>query len=90
MSVDRRAPLRRHYITHDPGRFAITIAGVGFTVVLILFLLTLYDDVRVEPNGYIAAWRAQLGVGSGTHHQFHQGLFFVRLAVLECCAVRTT
>jgi hypothetical protein len=53
--VDRRVPLRRYYITLDLGCFAISVAGVGFNMVLILFLLTLYDAVRVESNGYIAA-----------------------------------
>ncbi len=57
-------PLTRRMIVRDRTRFAITIAGVGMTVVLMLFLLALYDGVRTEANGWVAsrpidAWVAQ-------------------------------
>jgi hypothetical protein len=56
-------------------------------VELILFLLTIYDRVRLESNCHIAAWRTQLCVGSGKQHQIYQGLFIVPLAALWCCTV---
>ena len=60
----RSVPLARRLIAHERMRFVITIAGVGFAVVLMLFLLALYEGVRIESNGYIAsrpsqAWVAQ-------------------------------
>ena len=60
----RGVPLGRRLIAFDRLRFAITIAGIGFAVVLMLFLLALYEGVRTESNGYIAsrpihAWVAQ-------------------------------
>jgi putative ABC transport system permease protein len=36
-------------------RFAITSVGVGMTVVLILFLLALYEGVRIEANGWVGS-----------------------------------
>lgn len=60
----RGVPLARRMVARDAARFAITIAGVGMSVVLILFLLALYDGVRTESNGWVAtrpidAWVAQ-------------------------------
>jgi len=57
-------PLGRRLIAVDRGRFAITIAGIGFAVMLMLFLLALYHGVRTEANGYVASrpvhvWVAQ-------------------------------
>ncbi|MBL0170924.1 MAG: ABC transporter permease [Gemmatimonadaceae bacterium] len=58
-------PLTRRMVVRDAARFAITIGGVGMTVVLMLFLLALYDGVRTEANGWVAsrpidAWVAQM------------------------------
>jgi putative ABC transport system permease protein len=60
----RGVPLARRLIAHDRTRFVITIAGIGFAVALLLFLVALYDGVRTEANGYVAsrpvdAWVAQ-------------------------------
>jgi len=60
----RGVPLGPRLIAFDRIRFGITIAGIGFAVVLLLFLIALYDGVRTESNGYIAsrpvhAWVAQ-------------------------------
>ncbi|MEP7380537.1 MAG: ABC transporter permease [Gemmatimonadota bacterium] len=51
-------------VARDAVRFSITIAGVGMAVVLILFLLALYNGVRVEANGWVSSrpvdgWVAQ-------------------------------
>ena len=59
-----RLPLGRRLVTYDRLHFGITVAGVAFSVLLMLFLLALYEGVRVESNGYIAsrpadAWLAQ-------------------------------
>ena len=58
-------PLTRRMIARDAMRFGITIAGVGMSVVLMLFLLALYEGVRIESNGWVAsrpvdAWVAQV------------------------------
>jgi putative ABC transport system permease protein len=58
-------PLTRGMIACDATRFAITIAGVGMAVVLMLFLVALYNGVRTESNGWVAsrpvdAWVAQM------------------------------
>ncbi|MEZ5294037.1 MAG: ABC transporter permease [Vicinamibacterales bacterium] len=60
----RGVPLGRRMVAHQRARFAITIAGIGVAVVLVLFLIALYEGVRVEANGYVAsrpvdAWVAQ-------------------------------
>lgn len=60
----RGVPLARRLIVFDRLRFAITIAGIGVSVVLVLFLVALHDGIRRESNGYferrpIAAWVVQ-------------------------------
>lgn len=57
-------PLARRLILFDRLRLAITIAGIGVSVVLVLFLIALHDGIRREANGYferrpIAAWIVQ-------------------------------
>jgi putative ABC transport system permease protein len=42
-------------IQREGTRFAITIAGVGMAIVLMLFLLALFDGVRTEANGWVAS-----------------------------------
>jgi len=81
--MDRRVPLGRRFIIYDRGRFAITIAGVGFAVVLALFLLALYEGVRVESNGYIAARPAQVWVAQENTTNFIKASSFIPLAALE-------
>lgn len=61
---NRGVPLARRLIVFDRLRFAITIAGIGVSVVLVLFLIALHDGIRRESNGYferrpIDAWVAQ-------------------------------
>ena len=51
-------------LTRDPGRFFVTVGGVGVAVALMLFLVGVYGGVRTESNGYVAgrdvtAWVAQ-------------------------------
>jgi putative ABC transport system permease protein len=46
-------PLGFRLIARDRLRFAITVAGVGFAGVLMLFLAAIYDGVRIESNGYV-------------------------------------
>lgn len=60
----RRVPLSWRLIVFDRLRLGITIAGIGVAVVLVLFLVALYDGIRSESNGYferrpVAAWIAQ-------------------------------
>jgi len=57
-------PLARRMVAHDRVRVGVTVAGVGVAVVLMFFLVALYDGVRTESNGYVAgrpvtAWVAQ-------------------------------
>ena len=63
-TLARGLPLARRMIAHDPVRVGLTMAGVGAAVVLMLFLIALYDGIRTESNGYVAdrpvaAWVAQ-------------------------------
>jgi putative ABC transport system permease protein len=51
----RAVPLGRRLIARDSTRFAITSVGVGMTVVLMLFLLALYEGVRTEANGWVGS-----------------------------------
>jgi len=62
----RGVPLGPRLVAFDRARVAITVAGIGFAVVLMLFLLALYEGVRTEANGYVDsrpvdAWVAQAG-----------------------------
>jgi putative ABC transport system permease protein len=64
VQLPRAVPLAWRLIVFDRLRFGITVAGIGVSVVLILFLIALYDGIRRESNGYferrpIAAWVAQ-------------------------------
>ena len=63
-TLARALPLARRMIAHDPVRAGLTMAGVAAAVVLMLFLIALYDGIRTESNGYVAdrpvaAWVAQ-------------------------------
>lgn len=51
----RTVPLGRRLIARDATRFAITSVGVGMTVVLMLFLLALYQGARSEANGWVGS-----------------------------------
>lgn len=62
--LGRGLPLARRLVVFERARFVITIAGIGFAVALMLFLVALYDGVRTEANGYVSsrpvdAWVAQ-------------------------------
>lgn len=74
----RGVPLARRMIGFDRLRFAITIAGIGCAVVLILFLLALYNGVRVESNGYIAERPAQAWVAQDNTTNFIKSSSWVR------------
>jgi putative ABC transport system permease protein len=45
-------PLAWRMIAKDRARFLVTVAGVGFTSMLMLFLLGVYEGVKAESNGY--------------------------------------
>lgn len=74
----RGVPLARRMIAFDRLRFAITIAGIGCAVVLMLFLLALYNGVRVESNGYIAERPAQAWVAQDNTTNFIKSSSWVR------------
>ncbi len=62
----RGVPLVGRLMAFDRVRVAITVAGIGFAVLLMLFLAALYDGVRTEANGYVSSrpvdvWVAQDG-----------------------------
>ncbi len=79
----RRVPLGRRLIAHDRLRFAITITGVGFAVVLMLFLLALYHGVRIESNGYIASRPSHAWVTQDNTTNFIKSSSFLRTAAAE-------
>lgn len=67
--ASRALPLARRMATGDPGRFAITVLGVAFAVVLLFVLFGTLEGVRREANGYVAgrpvaAWVGQPGAGN--------------------------
>lgn len=74
----RAVPLARRMIALDRLRFAITIAGIGCAVLLMLFLLALYNGVRVESNGYIAERPAQAWVAQDNTTNFIKSSSWVR------------
>ncbi|MFN8571232.1 MAG: ABC transporter permease [Gemmatimonadaceae bacterium] len=82
-SLERRVPLGRRLIAHDRLRFAITITGVGFSVVLMLFLLALYEGVRIESNGYIAARPSQAWVTQDNTTNFIKSSSFLRASAAD-------
>lgn len=70
-------------MAHDRTRFMITIAGVGAAVVLMLFLLALYEGVRVESNGYIASRPSQVWIAQENTTNFIKASSFLPLNALE-------
>lgn len=70
-------------IARDSGRFAITIAGVGMAVVLVLFLLALYDGVRTEANGWVASRRVDAWVAQTNTTNFIKASSFLRASVAD-------
>ena len=79
----RGVPLARRLIAFDRMRFGITIAGIGFAVVLMLFLLALYDGVRVESNGYVAGRPADAWVAQDNTTNFIKSSSFLRAAIAD-------
>jgi len=62
----------RKNLLHDKGRLAISIAGVGFAVVLILVLAGLYDGFEEGARAYVEESGADLFVAQdGTTDMFH-------------------
>lgn len=76
-------PLARRMIMHDRMRFGITIAGVGVAVVLMLFLLALYDGVRTESNGYVAGRPVDAWVAQGNTTNFIKSSSFLPAQVAD-------
>jgi putative ABC transport system permease protein len=55
-------PLAWRMIAKDRARFLVTVAGVGFTSMLMLFLLGVYEGVKAESNGYARQRPAELWI----------------------------
>lgn len=79
----RRVPLARRLIAHDRMRFGITIAGVGCAVLLMLFLLALYEGVSIESNGYIAGRPSQAWVTQDNTTNFIKSSSILRASGAE-------
>lgn len=76
-------PLARRLVARDAARFAITIAGVGMAVVLMLFLLALYNGVRTEANGWVASRRVDAWVAQAHTTNFIKASSFLRSTVAD-------
>ena len=59
-------PIVRRMIWKDRSRFAITVVGVGFSVMLMLFLSGVYEGVKRGATGYVAGSRADVWVCQNT------------------------
>lgn len=60
----RRVPLGWRLLSRDWIRFLVTVAGVGFAMLLMFFLAGVYGGVKTESNGYVTqrpvqVWLAQ-------------------------------
>lgn len=73
-------PLARRLIAFDRLRFGLTIAGIGVSVVLVLFLVALYDGVRHESNGYFERRPIDAWVAQDNTTNFIKSSSFVRMA----------
>jgi putative ABC transport system permease protein len=58
----RRVPLGWRLLSRDRVRFAVTVAGVGLAIALVLFLAGVYGGVETESNGYVAGRPVDLWV----------------------------
>jgi len=58
MRFARKVPLARRMALRDRGRFLITAGGVGFAVMLMMFLLGVLEGVRKGATQYIADCQA--------------------------------
>lgn len=76
-------PLTRRMVGRDAMRFFITISGVGMAVVLMLFLLALYDGVRTESNGWVASRPAAVWVAQTNTTNFIKASSFLPVAVAD-------
>lgn len=76
-------PLTRRMVARDGARFAITIAGVAMSVVLMLFLLALYHGVRTEANGWVASRPVDAWVAQANTTNFIKASSFIPASVAE-------
>ena len=76
----RRVPLGWRMISQDRVRLLITAAGVGFAVVLILFLCGVYEGVKTESNGYVAQRTVDVWVTQNNSTNLIRSTSFLRAA----------
>jgi len=58
----RSVPLALRLLARDRIRFAVTVTGICFVVILMLFLSGVYEGVRTESNGYVAGRPADVWI----------------------------
>jgi putative ABC transport system permease protein len=58
----RSVPLAWRLLARDRVRFAVTVTGICFVVILMLFLSGVYVGVRTESNGYVAGRPADVWI----------------------------
>ena len=61
----RQVPVGWRMLSSDRMRFAITLAGVGVAVALMLFLAAVYQGVRTESNGYVEGRPVDVWIAKG-------------------------
>ena len=61
----RQVPVGWRMLARDRIRFAITLAGVGVAVALMLFLAAVYEGVRTESNGYVEGRPVDVWIAQG-------------------------
>jgi hypothetical protein len=82
----RSVPLGARLVAFDRARFAITIVGIGFAVLLMLFLVALYEGIRTEANGYVESRPVHAWVSQDNTTNFIKSTSFVAASGLDSLA----
>jgi putative ABC transport system permease protein len=76
-------PMARRMVARDRVRFSVSVAGAGFTTLLLLFLLGTYEGVQREANGYVSTRPADVWVCQSNSNNLMRSTSLVGAAVGE-------
>lgn len=76
-------PLARRLLWDEKGRFAITVGGVAFMIVLVLFLFGVYYGVARGSTGYVRSSPADVWVSMKNSTNLLRSSSFMRASALE-------
>ncbi len=78
-----RIPVAWKMVSREKTRFAITVGGVGFTVIMMLFQLGVYQGVKAGATGYIVGSPAEIWMCESNSTNLIRSSSFLRSSVGE-------